>query len=354
MKPVPLISLLVLLCATVSVVSAEEYVPTGTWGDGDSAKVQLGTPLGIAVDRAGNVYVAEYTHDRIKKFSPDGTVLADYDAGKYPNDVAVDRDGNIYIANYDGVLKLAPDGSAITKWGAPKGDSHFMYLQGIEVDAEGNVYIAEMSANRVLKYTSNGELVTQWGNTGNKDGRLTMPRDIAVDSVGNVYVADNDSVLKFGSDGSFIKKWDKYAGEVGQTRDNNGITVDSAGNVFVTDATCFREFASDGTLIGKWGNWSTEAKPRNWATDIAVDSKGTVYVTENGGNRVQTFARVGGAAISSAGATSRPMTTTTSISMTLTTSIPKSTTASLPASLSVVGAGIGIVACALSHARRKE
>ena len=83
-----------------------------------------------------------------------------------------------------------------------------------------------------------GQIFDQWGSSGSGDGQLNGPGGIAVDSAGNIYVADtgNNRVQKFGKSGQFLTKWGSIGSANGQFHRPEGIAVDSNGNVFVADA----------------------------------------------------------------------------------------------------------------------
>jgi DNA-binding beta-propeller fold protein YncE len=87
------------------------------------------------------------------------------------------------------------------------------------------------------KFDSEGGFVTTWGSSGEGDGQFSCPYGIAVDSSGNVYVADtwNDRIQKFGSQGSFTTKWGSYGSGDGQFASPAGVAVAPSGHVYVAD-----------------------------------------------------------------------------------------------------------------------
>jgi tripartite motif-containing protein 71 len=78
-------------------------------------------------------------------------------------------------------------------------NGQFYDSEGIAVDSSGNVYVADTNNNRIQKFDSNGRFLTTWGSKGSGNGQFDYPGDIAVDSSGNVYVDDinHDRVQKF-------------------------------------------------------------------------------------------------------------------------------------------------------------
>ena len=84
------------------------------------------------------------------------------------------------------------------------------YPRSIEIDSStDSVYVADAGNERIQKFDSNGNYITQWGNKGNGTGQFTYPGDIAIDSIGNVYVLDsgNHRIQKFDETGNYITKW---------------------------------------------------------------------------------------------------------------------------------------------------
>jgi DNA-binding beta-propeller fold protein YncE len=163
----------------------------------------------------------------------------------------------------------------VYKWGSHgDNDGQFEEPTGIATtDSSNNVYVSDMDFENccnplhhtVQKFMNNGTFITKWG--GN--GAFVNPMGIAIDSFGNVYVADQvlQRIAKFTSDGIFLKDW---ASGINPT----DIAIDSSDNVYVTEMFDNRiaKFTSDGTLITKW---TTGPIPRG----IAVDSSDNIWVT---------------------------------------------------------------------------
>jgi DNA-binding beta-propeller fold protein YncE len=179
--------------------------------------------------------------------------------------------------------KKAP--SFLLAWGSQgSGPGQFYNPWGVAVDSSGNVYVADYGNDRVEKFTSSGTFVTQWGSVGSGPGQFVVPVGVAVDSSGNVYVADtgNNRVQKFTGSGSFITQWG-----LGLFNYPIGVAIDSSGNVYVVDSGNNRvvKFTGDGKYITQLGNSTTPS-------GVAIDSSGNVYVTDSGNNRVQKFRSV--------------------------------------------------------------
>ncbi len=128
--------------------------------------------------------------------------------------------------------------SFVTKWGSTgTGDGQFDQIYGVAVDSSGNVYVADTYNHRIQKFDSNGNFITKWGSAGDGDGQFDRPYGIAVDSFGYVYVSNfgHHRIQKFDSNGNFITKWGSNGTGDGQFQGPYGIALDSSGNVYIAD-----------------------------------------------------------------------------------------------------------------------
>lgn len=193
--------------------------------DGSGNAARFRSPASIAVDAGGNIYVADTNNHRIRLVSPSGEVttlagstrpgyVAGYADGpaaearfQNPRSVAVDAQGNVYVADAGNncIRKIAPDGQVVTFAGSREAgyadgkgtEARFNYPSGIAVDAQGNLYVADTANHRIRKITPDGVVTTLAGSgqPGNADGlapeaQFRAPEGVAVDTKGNVYVAD--------------------------------------------------------------------------------------------------------------------------------------------------------------------
>jgi streptogramin lyase len=220
-----------------------------------------------------------------------------------PNPIAVDLSDKVYLLDYSNfrVQKFDNNGTFITKWGSNgTGDGQFDggyvpydYPVGIAIDSSGNVYVADIDNNRIQKFDNNGTFITKWGSEGSGDGQFESPNAVAVDSSGNVYVADtyNYRIQEFDSNGTFITKWGSAGEQDGQFNLPNGIAIDASGFVFVTDTNNHRvqKFDSNGKFITNWGSKGTDDGQFDTPYGIVVDSSNKVYVADSHNHRVQKF-----------------------------------------------------------------
>ncbi len=178
---------------------------------------QLDFPRGLAVDNAGNIFVADSNNDRLQKFAPTGQFLSVIGKGgagpgefREPGGIAVDSAGNIYVADVSNhrVQKLKPDGTILAQWKGP--DPGYQNPRDIAIGKDNSIYVVDQGNSRIVKSDSNGKVQMVWGTAGRDDGQLAGPTSIAVDEKNDrVYVADpgNRRIQVFDPNGKFLSKW---------------------------------------------------------------------------------------------------------------------------------------------------
>jgi tripartite motif-containing protein 71 len=313
---------------SLSELSTEQYSHFREWGSLCSVsdidlscsikqiESQFRYPAGIALGLSAQVFVTDSWNDRIQKFTAEGKFITKWGARgsdngefRFPTGIAVDSSGNVYVADFGNsrIQKFTADGKFITKWGSEgSGDGEFSRPQGIAVDSSGNVYVADFGNSRIQKFTADGKFITKWGSRGSGDGEFGSgdaivfvgPTGIAVDSSGNVYVADfgNSRIQKFTADGKFITKWGSEGSGDGEFFRPQGIAVDSSGHVYVADSgsDIIQKFTADGKFITKWGSEGSVRPVKNTlfegTSGIAVGQlHNIVYVTDTWNDSIQVF-----------------------------------------------------------------
>lgn len=143
----------------------------------------------------------------------------------------------------------------------------------IALQRDGSLFVIDRGKNRVLKFTSDGQLVTSWGETGSGPGEFRNPVDVAVDNQGYVYVADykDRRIQKFTTAGTFVLQWSTAPSYV------SDIASDEGGHVYVATVgdDDILKYTGDGTLVGRW------AIGLPWA--VSVDASGQVYAASGSG-----------------------------------------------------------------------
>lgn len=231
----------------------------------------LSSPDGIAVDRLGNVYVADSGNNRVLELlaGSGGPTKLQFTGLGTPVGVAVDTTRTVYVTNSGNgrVLKLAPGASSTIELPITGLDG----LRGLAVDAAGDLYFA--AGNRVLKLAAGSSNTTELPFSG-----LNSPAGVAVDDRGDVYVTDagNNRVLKLAGGSVQTEPF-------GGLNNPGGVAVDTSGNVYVADSGNNRvlKLAADATTATALASAGLR-DPRG----IAADTSGNIYVADFGDGRV--------------------------------------------------------------------
>jgi DNA-binding beta-propeller fold protein YncE len=295
----------------------------------------------IAIDRNGFMYVSFWKYDLsggILKFSPDGQFVEWEEYGSedermnFPYDIAVDMNGFVYVCQWETnrILKFSSDGQPVDTWKSwGTGDGEFFLPFDIQVDTNGFVYVHELYSSRIQKFTpegqfidtlpshgqlkeidsnnffyyiddhtnvdeglikkvsSDGEIVAQWDRTGSGYTVLLGPSDVAVDTNGFIYVADQGvqlefwaypthHILKFTPDGQFVERWGKHGDGEDELSSVKAIAVDTNGFVYVCTGDTpwdgqIKKFTAEGQFVTAWNAYC-------W--DLTVDTHGFVYCAD--------------------------------------------------------------------------
>ena len=337
-------------CGSSHPLAVSTLAGDGTAGfrNGPARQAEFDNPAGLAVDSAGNVFVADNRQPRIRLIAAgshavstlagDGKVglrngiarRAEFDL---PTGVAVDRAGDVFVADSGNevirmiaagshtVSTLAGDGTRGFTNG-PAADARFSSPMGVAVDAAGNVYVADAGNDRIRMIAAGSHTVSTLagsGAAGFLDGAAHVaefdhPVSVAVDAAGDVFVADarNNRVrtISAGSRGvSTLAGRGKADFADGQAADAEfdyplGVSVDRAGNVYVADSLNARvRVIAAGTQIvstlagsgtAGFGNGAAQTAEFRGPSAVAATAAGTVYVADPLDERIRTISEKAG------------------------------------------------------------
>lgn len=306
--------------------ATEDTTPAYTEEFGAEAG-QLKRPVNDTVDSAGNVWVTSYETDLLEKFSPTGLLMATYGSqgggeGQFsgPWGVAIDsRNGNVYVSDQKNnrVDELSSTGTFIKTfgWGVGKtdkaefeictkeckagiagsGSGQFDVMAGVAVDSSGNVWVADYGNNRVQEFNEKGEYLKTLGSAGKGAEQFEGPLDMAI-SGSDLYITDyhNNRVQEFTTAGAHVRAFGESGSENGKFSGPYGIAVEArTGNLYVVDSGNHRvqEFSSTGSFITKFG--SSGGSPGEFTApyDVAVGASGDIDVVDYGADSVDVWMR---------------------------------------------------------------
>jgi tripartite motif-containing protein 71 len=162
--------------------------------------------------------------------------------------------------------------------------------RGIAVGPAGEVYVADMGNNRIVKYNADGTFGTTWGTKGKDAGQFQEPSGVAVDSQGGVYVADawNGRIQKFTNQGGYVGEISPKAGNFYSPRN---VAVDSQGYIYVADTgnSCVKKFDADANLAKRWGELGSGRDRFQETFGLWVDRENHIYVGDAGNRKIKIF-----------------------------------------------------------------
>jgi DNA-binding beta-propeller fold protein YncE len=217
-------------------------------------------------DRDGNIFVVEPHYSRVNLFSPAGQLLTQWgshgtNAGQFsmPRGVAMDSRREIFVSEYQEIERVqrfafdpaegehnngkSPAGLRPPRWtggfgSAGTGPGEFNRAEGICVDAQDRVYVADSCNHRIQVFSRDGTFLRAHGKAGKGLGELSYPYDICVDKDGRQYVCEfgNSRIQVFDSQDHPIEIIGGPGAEPGRFNNPWGVALDSAGNLYVADS----------------------------------------------------------------------------------------------------------------------
>jgi sugar lactone lactonase YvrE len=306
----------------------------GGFLDGAASSAAFNSPTGVAVDGQGNIYVADAFNARIRMISTSGTVstfagngTAGFADGgpttaefNSPTSVAVDAAGNIYVADVENqrIRKITASGTVSTYAGSgvsgfldgAMATAQFSFPSGVALDGQGNLYVADAANNRVRKIISSGTVSTLAGNgtAGFLDGssaEFNFLSSVCADGQGNIYVGDYNnnrlrkitpagvtSTLAGSGTGGYLDG----TGTAAQFNGLEGVACDADGNVYVADQknNRIRMVTPSGIVTTVAGNGTAgfadgagASAEFNAPFGVVVDGQGNVLVADQLNDRIR-------------------------------------------------------------------
>ncbi|MFB5600585.1 MAG: 6-bladed beta-propeller [Nitrososphaeraceae archaeon] len=299
------------------------------WGSDGTDDGQFLRPHDVVFDSQGYVYVNDRERNDVQKFTKDGEFISRFgekgeDLGEFksPYSMVIDSNDHLYIIDRgnDRVQKLFTNGTPIAAWDSAQGPpvlygkeeneenndddqteqnvqvkDQFASPEDMALDRHGNFYLTDTGNDRIIKYDSNFNFVSQFGISGIQPSQFIHPHGIGVDSKGNIFINELESprIQKFTNNGTFVKQWGSNGTGPGQlTLPLEHLEVDFTDKIFMVDSATnprVQVFDTNGTLLtsfGKYGIGNAEFKKPEHVT---VDSNGDVYVVDRGNQRIQVF-----------------------------------------------------------------
>ncbi len=312
-------------------ITTEVGPPGGPLGDtGARSIAYLTQPSGVAIDFAGKIFIADTVNSRILEASADGTVTRVAGGGigdggpatnaslNYPRGIAIGPGGDVFIADWlnSRIRKVNPSGTIMTVAGNAdpgySGDdvtatsASLLGPTDVAVDAAGNLFIADSGNNRIRRVDTSGTITTVAGDGGagySGDGgpapaaSLNLPRGIAVDAAGNLFIADTDNhrIRMVSTDGTMTTVVGNglpfYGGiedPATQSRVDrpHAVDVDGSGNLFIADTghhrICKRSVSGAITSPAGEPNSAGLTYPKG----VAVDPAGNIFIADTDNLRI--------------------------------------------------------------------
>jgi DNA-binding beta-propeller fold protein YncE len=319
-------------------------LPAGrTWGSTSAVDIAADGTIWVA-ERCGANSCLGSDLDPVLHFDKDGNLIKSFGSGLIasPHGIAIDADGNVWVTDWSDnapqqprpesdearaaarraraeakgpnpgatmgsqVFKFSPDGEVLMTLGTAGGAAepdYFYQPSDVLIAPDGHIFVADghgAGNARILKFTSDGELVTTWGKKGSANAEFDGAHALALDSQGRLYVGDrsNNRVQTFDQDGTFIDVWYQFGRPSGIFIDENDIlyVADSESGSVAPDHGAWKRgirmgSVTDGKVTAFIPDPDEDARGTSAAEGVAVDPDGNIYGAEVGPRALKKYVR---------------------------------------------------------------
>ncbi len=248
----------------------------------------LNSPVGLAVDLQENIFVADTENHLIQKYDKNGKYLQNWggegsENGKFswPYGIAVDQNGDIYVSD-NGNCRIQKYDSKLGEW--KEFGKAIVSPWGIALTLDA-IFVADNFKSRILKFFKNGQQDIAWGSNGEIKENMLDPRGLDIDKEGNIYVADKsaDCVLKFSSEGIFLNRFANQSSP-------GSVTLDDEGHIYVSSTeNRILKFDKNGMLQAEFGEGGSYPAQFNSPQALGIGADGKIYVADRYNHRIQIF-----------------------------------------------------------------